>query len=75
MNLLGIDFEDWYHPQLIQPYIKNVKHESQMYKGLDKIIELLRKTETKATFFVVGKLLQENPEIVEFAMKKKWTTF
>ena len=65
MNLLGIDFEDWYHPQLVQPYIKNVKHESQMYKGLDKIIELLRKTETKATFFVVGKLLEENPEIFD----------
>ena len=55
MNLLGIDFEDWYHPQLVQPYIKNVKHDPQMYKGLDKIIELLRKTETNATFFVVGK--------------------
>ena len=65
MNLLGIDFEDWYHPQLVQPYIKNVKREPQMYKGLDKIIELLRKTETKATFFVVGKLLEQNPEIFD----------
>ena len=65
MNLLGIDFEDWYHPQLIQPYVKNVKHESTMHKGLDKIIELLRKTETTATFFVVGKLLEENPEIFD----------
>tara|TARA_X000001036_G_scaffold187081_1_gene176366 strand:+ start:726 stop:1580 length:855 start_codon:yes stop_codon:yes gene_type:complete len=65
MNLLGIDFEDWYHPQLIQPYVKNVKHEPMMYKGLDKIIELLRKTETTTTFFVVGKLLEENPEIFD----------
>ena len=65
MNLLGIDFEDWYHPQLIQPHVKNVKHEPTMYKGLDKIIELLRKTETTATFFVVGKLLEKNPEIFD----------
>jgi len=21
MNILGIDFEDWYHPELIQKYI------------------------------------------------------
>ena len=65
MNLLGIDFEDWYHPQFIQPHVKNIKHEPTMYKGLDTIIELLRKTETQATFFVVGKLLENNPEIFD----------
>jgi len=65
MNILGIDFEDWYHPQLVQPYVKNLKHEPTMFKGLDKIIELLRKTETSATFFVVGKLLETNPEILD----------
>ncbi len=65
MNLLGIDFEDWFHPQLVQPYVKNIKHEPTMFKGLDKIIELLRTTETSATFFVVGKLLEENPEILD----------
>jgi len=65
MNLLGIDFEDWYHPELVQPYVKNIKHEPTMFKGLDKIIELLRTTETSATFFVVGKLLETNPEILD----------
>ena len=65
MNILGIDFEDWYHPQLVQPYVKNLKHEPIMFRGLDKIIELLRKTETSATFFVVGKLLETNPEILD----------
>ena len=65
MNILGIDFEDWYHPQLVQPYVKNLKHEPTMFRGLDKIIELLRKTETSATFFVVGNLLETNPEILD----------
>ena len=65
MNLLGIDFEDWFHPQLVQPYVKTIKHEPTMFKGLDKIIELLRTTETSATFFVVGKLLETNPEILD----------
>ena len=65
MNLLGIDFEDWYHPELVKPHIKNIEHEPRMFKGLDKIIELLRKTNTFATFFVVGKLLEENPEILD----------
>ena len=65
MNFLGIDFEDWYHPELVKPYVKKILHEPKMYKGLDKIIELLRKTETNATFFVVGKLLEDNPEILD----------
>ena len=65
MNLLGIDFEDWYHPELVKPYVEKIQHEPRMHKGLDKIIELLRKTETNATFFVVGKLLEDNPEILD----------
>ena len=65
MNLLGIDFEDWYHPELVKPYVKEIQHEPRMYKGLDKIIDLLKKTDTLATFFVVGKLLEDNPEILD----------
>ena len=64
-NLLGIDFEDWYHPQLIQPYVKNLKHEPVMFQGLEKIIELLRKTETYATFFMVGELLKHQPSMLD----------
>ena len=63
-NLLGIDFEDWYHPQLVQPYVKNEKHEPKMFNGLKKIIELLRTTETTATFFMVGELLEHTPSML-----------
>tara|TARA_Y100000741_G_scaffold138640_1_gene104514 strand:- start:1467 stop:2309 length:843 start_codon:yes stop_codon:yes gene_type:complete len=65
MNLLGIDFEDWYHPELIQKYVKNLEHNPTMFKGLDKIIDMLRKNETNATFFVVGELIEKNPEIID----------
>ena len=65
MNLLGIDFEDWYHPQLVEPFVPKNKKFPTMFKGLDKIIELLRKYDIKATFFVVGELLESNPEILD----------
>ena len=65
MNLLGIDFEDWYHPELVQKYVKNLEHNPTMFKGLDKIIDMLRKNETNATFFVVGELIEKNPEIID----------
>jgi len=63
MNLLGIDFEDWYHPQLVEPFVSNDKKIPTMFKGLDKILNLLRINDSKATFFIVGELLESNPEI------------
>lgn len=65
MNLLGIDFEDWYHPELIRRHLKSEKHEPRVINGIDKIIELLNKTNTYATFFVVGELLNHRPEILD----------
>jgi len=64
MNILGIDFEDWYHPQLVQPYITKEKKPT-MFQGMDRILELLNKNETFATFFVVGELLYQNPELLD----------
>tara|TARA_B110001454_G_C12657385_1_gene408064 strand:+ start:58 stop:888 length:831 start_codon:yes stop_codon:yes gene_type:complete len=65
LNLLGIDFEDWYHPELVEPFVSEEKKKPTMFKGLDKILELLRKNNSKATFFVVGELLEKNPEIFD----------
>ena len=65
MNVLGIDFEDWFHPELIKQNIKNEKHSPSVINGIDKILDLLRKHETFATFFVVGELLEIQPEIFD----------
>jgi polysaccharide deacetylase family protein (PEP-CTERM system associated) len=65
LNILGIDFEEWYHPELVKPHIKNKKHNTSVINGIDKILDLLRKYETFATFFVVGELLETKPEIFD----------
>ena len=65
LNLLGIDFEDWFHPQLVSPFVDEEKKIPTMFKGLDKILDLLRKNDTKATFFLVGELLDTHPEILD----------
>jgi len=65
LNILGIDFEEWYHPELIKQNIKNEKHTPSVINGIDKILDLLRKHETFATFFVVGELLEIQPEIFD----------
>ena len=65
MNLLGIDFEEWFHPELIQKVLENEKKTFQVVKGIDKILELLRKQDTYATFFMVGEILEKFPDILD----------
>lgn len=64
MNILGIDFEEWYHPELIQRHIKTQKKPS-VINGIDKILDWLRKNDTYATFFIVGELLEFKPELLD----------
>ena len=64
-NLLGIDFEEWYHPELIQKNINIKKKVPKIVRGIDKILDWLRKNETNATFFLVGEILKENPELLD----------
>ena len=64
-NLLGIDFEDWFHPELIKKYLKDEEFEPKVVNGIEKILELLRKNDTSATFFIVGELLEFEPEILD----------
>jgi len=65
MNLLGIDFEDWFHPELIQRNITTKNNKPTVVNGIDKILDLLRKNETYATFFFVGELLEKKPELID----------
>ncbi len=69
MNILGIDFEDWYHPELVQKYISNDTKTPKIINGIHKILDLLRKNETNATFFVVGELLQYKPELLDLILE------
>jgi len=71
MNILGIDFEDWFHPELIKKYITNEKKHPQVIDGIHEILDLLRKKETNATFFVVGELLEFKPDLLDLILDGK----
>lgn len=63
--MLGIDFEDWFHPELIQRQITDKNNKPIVVQGIDKILEWLRKNDTFATFFMVGELLELKPELLD----------
>ena len=68
MNILGIDFEDWFHPELIQKYITDETKHPEVIRGIHDILDLLRKKDTNATFFVVGELLEFKPELLDLIL-------
>ena len=43
MNLLGIDFEDWYHPELVKKYVKMKNTNQECSKELIKFLTFLEK--------------------------------
>ena len=45
--------------------MKDDEKEPKVINGIGKILELLRKNDTSATFFVVGELLEFEPEILD----------
>ncbi len=64
-NILGIDFEEWYHPELIKNHVKNEQKIPKVFKGIDIILDLLNKHNISATFFMVGEILEHEPEILD----------
>ena len=67
MRILTFDIEEWFHI-LDNKSTKTVKewsnYESRIHSNMDKIFDLLDKSNQKATFFVVGWIAEMYPEII-----------
>lgn len=70
MNILGIDFEDWYHPELVKPYVSELEKKPIMGKYIDDVLNWLEDNKTFATFFVVGDLIKDEPEMLDKILSK-----
>ena len=62
-NALTIDFEDWYQGLEI-PYDQWDQYEDRIVAVGRRLLELLDETKTRATFFVLGYVAEQHPEIV-----------
>jgi len=65
MNILGIDFEDWYHPELVNQHLSEKDKKPIMAKHIDEVLEWLNENETIATFFLVGELIKNEPDLID----------
>jgi polysaccharide deacetylase family protein (PEP-CTERM system associated) len=62
INALSIDLEEWYHSELVgerkSPF-------SQAAEATQPILDLLDQYQTKASFFIVGEVAEQNPSLVQ----------
>ncbi len=63
-NAFTIDFEDWYQGVNI-PITEWGQYEKRIHIGHEKLLTLLQKHKVKATYFVLGKVIEDHPDIVQ----------
>jgi len=63
-NALTIDFEDWYQGLEIH-YSDWHKFEDRIKAVSEKLLRILDENNTKATFFVLGYIAEQHPELVK----------
>jgi polysaccharide deacetylase family protein (PEP-CTERM system associated) len=64
MNILTFDIEDWYNCDFITPDMNWDQYEVRIYEGVDKILEALDHRQIKATFFCLGWIAENHPEVI-----------
>ncbi len=63
-NALSIDLEDWYHPELVRRYLKSRPACSRVVQATMPLLDLLARCGVCATFFVVGEVMRQHPNLV-----------
>jgi len=64
LNALTIDLENWYDANLIAPYVSEDYRDNRVVASTHLILDLLDEYQVKATFFTLGSLAMEQPELI-----------
>ena len=68
MNILTFDVEEWFHLldfDATRTEDEWGKYEVRIYENVDRILDILEQTNTKATFFIIGWVAKTYPDIVK----------
>lgn len=61
----SVDVEDWYHSELLPTDHRHGHGESVVGTGVLRLLEILERHRARATFFVLGHVVQDHPELVQ----------
>ena len=68
MNILTFDIEEWFHildNRSTKTETEWLKYEARIHQNMDRIFKFLTKNNLSATFFVVGWIAKNYPEVVK----------
>ena len=68
MNILTFDVEEWFHLldfDATRTEDKWVKYDVRIYENVDRVLDILERTNTKATFFIIGWIARTYPDVVK----------
>ena len=68
MNILTFDVEEWFHLldfDATRTEAEWGKYEVRIHENVDRILDILDRTNTKATFFIIGWVAKTYPEVVK----------
>jgi polysaccharide deacetylase family protein (PEP-CTERM system associated) len=60
----SFDIEDWFHSEFVPEAEWRANAESVVDRGTTRILDLLRATGSRATFFLLGDVVRENPALL-----------
>lgn len=73
MNILTIDVEEWFHLldyDATRTENEWAKYEVRIHENVDRILQILDDTDTKATFFIIGWVAKTYPDVVRKISRK-----
>ncbi|MGB4224787.1 MAG: polysaccharide deacetylase family protein, partial [Syntrophorhabdus sp.] len=67
INALTFDLEDWFCVSNLSPFISRNEwdlQEQRAYHNTKRILSLLKRYDTRATFFILGWIAERLPELI-----------
>jgi polysaccharide deacetylase family protein (PEP-CTERM system associated) len=70
INALTIDVEDWYHPELVRSHLRSTSPRGRVSQAILPILHLLDQYQVKASFFILGDVARQCPDLVREIYEK-----
>ena len=63
-NAFTVDLEEWHHAELVRKKVPQAQTRDQAEQAVQPILDLLAEADVRATFFVVGEVMERHPDLV-----------
>jgi len=64
INALSIDLEEWFHAELVRGHLLRERPQRRVAWAVEPLLQLLDRQDVRATFFVVGDVLEHEPDLI-----------